>query len=112
MAARVGRNEPRELRRMHFGRSAGYSAARLTHPTQTISRFTVNGVAFDVGTRSRRRASQPRPGGSREPVSEPGAFFALGEFGSRPVEARSAGGVGGSGVCFLLVTFLCTSKEK
>src|SRR4030066_71859 len=36
---------------------------RLTHPTQTISRFSVNGVAFDVGTRSRRQASEPRPGG-------------------------------------------------
>ena len=29
-------------------------------PTQTISRFSVNGVAVDVGTRSRRRASQPK----------------------------------------------------
>jgi hypothetical protein len=32
-------------------------------PSQTISRFSVTVIAFDVGTRSRRRASQPRPGG-------------------------------------------------
>jgi hypothetical protein len=84
----------------------------LTHPTQSISRFSVTGVAVDVGTRSRRRASQPRPGGFASRCLSRARLFALGEFGSRPAGARSAGGVGGSGVCFLLVTFLCTSKEK
>jgi hypothetical protein len=43
--------------------SAGQAHSAVTYPIQTISRFSVNGVAFDVGTRSRRRASQPRPGG-------------------------------------------------
>jgi len=45
-------------------------------------------------------------------VSEPGASFALGEFGSRPVEARSAGVFDGSGAAFFLVTFSWPDKKK
>jgi hypothetical protein len=45
-------------------------------------------------------------------VSELSAVCALGEFGSRPVEARSAGGVGGSGAAFFLVTFSWPNKKK
>jgi len=49
-------------------------------------------VAVDVGTRSRRRASQPRPGGVASRCLSRARLFALGEFGSRPAGARSAGG--------------------
>jgi len=72
----------------------------------------VNGVGFGVGTRSRRRASQPRPGGFASRCLSRARFFALGEFGSRPDEARSAGGVGGSGAAFFLVTFSWPEQEK
>jgi len=45
-------------------------------------------------------------------VSELGAVFALGEFGSRPAGARSAGVFGGSGAAFFLVTFFLAEQEK
>ena len=93
--ARVGRNEQRELRRMVLGWSVGYDAAHLTHLTQTISRFSVTAVAFDVGARSRRRASEPkadqaarsavRAGSANLPAAQGGAVW------QAPASARSAG---------------------
>jgi len=72
----------------------------------------VTGVGFDVGTRSRRRASQPRPGDFAGRCLSRARLFALGEFGSRPDEARSAGDFGGSGAAFFLVTFSWPNKKK
>jgi hypothetical protein len=44
--------------------------------------------------------------------SEQGYIFAPGELGERRFSREAQEAVGGSGVSFLLVTFLWTSKEK
>jgi hypothetical protein len=53
------------------------------------------------------------PGEVARLVFEPGArCSAPGELGRAPGPARSAGGIRAIRGVFLLVTFLCTSKEK
>jgi hypothetical protein len=52
----VGRNERSELRRM-FSVDRWVTRFALTHPTHNIFHFAFE---FDVGTHSRRRASQPK----------------------------------------------------
>jgi hypothetical protein len=62
--------------------------------------------------RNRRRASQPARGYSSEPLFESSRVVRGRRVGERPCGREAQGDVGGSGVSFLLVTFLWTSKEK
>ena len=70
---------------------------------------------FFSGPRSARRVPQPVRGSSSEPLFESSRVVCGRRVGERPVGRGTEGtGEAGtrSGACFLLVPFLCTSKEK
>ena len=108
----VGRNERSELRRMQ----ESIGRIRRFAPNRPYMKEVGVGVAFDVGTRSRRRASQPKAGLAARSAVRAGSANRHAAQGCAvmpaPPSARSAGVFGGSGACFLLVTLLCTSKEE
>jgi len=73
-------------------------------------------TVLTLGTRSRRRASQPKTdqaarsavrAGSANPTAAQGCAV-----GRAPPSARSAGVFGGSGACFLWGTFLLHEQRK
>jgi hypothetical protein len=69
-------------------------------------------LPLTFNTRSRRRASQPRPGGVASRCRARSALFALGEFGERPDGARSAGKKAAPGCAFFWVLFFAQAKKS
>jgi len=70
-----------------------------------------NELGFKIPVAAAEHRSPPR--GIREtPDRARGALFAPGELGERRGGREAQEDVGGSGACFLLVSFLCTSKDK
>ncbi|HCU53175.1 MAG TPA: hypothetical protein DIC36_02460 [Gammaproteobacteria bacterium] len=62
--------------------------------------------------RSRRRASQSRPGAVASRCRARAASFSGRRVRRAPGRGEKRRKQGGSGACFLSVTFLCTSKER